>query len=85
MGTEQVTLDFADEAIDEIATLAAEINQSIENIGARRLHTVMEKLLEEISFIATDQSGATLTIDRAFVQKNVSELAKDADLTRFIL
>ncbi len=85
LGTEEVSLDFAEEAIDEIATVAAEINQSIENIGARRLHTVLEKLLEEISFTATDQAGATLTIDRAFVQKNVSELAKDADLTRFIL
>ena len=85
LGTEEVTLDFAEEAIDEIATVAAEINQSIENIGARRLHTVLEKLLEDISFSATDQSGVTLTIDRAYVQKNVSELAKDADLTRFIL
>ncbi len=85
LGTEDVTLEFADEAVEEIATLAADINQSIENIGARRLHTVLEKLLEEISFTATDQAGARLTIDRAFVQKNVSELAKDADLTRFIL
>ena len=85
MGTEEVTLTFAEEAVDEIATLAAEINQSIENIGARRLHTVMEKLLEEISFTAPDQSGAAITIDRAYVQQNVSELAKDTDLTKFIL
>ena len=85
LGTEEVTLDFAEEAIDEIATVAAEINQSIENIGARRLHTVLEKLLEDISFSATDQAGAKLTIDRAYVEKNVSELAKDADLTKFIL
>jgi ATP-dependent HslUV protease ATP-binding subunit HslU len=85
LGTEEVTLDFADEAIDEIATLAADINQSIENIGARRLQTVMEKLLEDISFNAPDRSGTTVVIDRAYVEKNVSELAKDTDLTRFIL
>ena len=85
MGTEEVTLTFAEEAVDEIATLAAEINQSIENIGARRLHTVMEKLLEEISFTAPDQSGAAITIDRAYVEQHVSELAKDTDLTKFIL
>ena len=85
LGTEQVTLAFADEAIDEIATLAAEINQSIENIGARRLHTVMEKLLEEISFTAPDKGGTEITIDRAFVRETVGELAKDSDLTKFIL
>ncbi len=85
LGTEQVTLDFADGAIDEIATLAAEINQSIENIGARRLHTVMERLLEEISFTAPDKGGTEITIDRAFVRETVGELAKDSDLTKFIL
>jgi ATP-dependent HslUV protease ATP-binding subunit HslU len=85
LGTEQVTLAFTDEAIDEIATLAAEINQSIENIGARRLHTVMERLLEEISFTAPDKGGSEVTIDRAFVRETVGELAKDSDLTKFIL
>jgi ATP-dependent HslUV protease ATP-binding subunit HslU len=85
MGTEKVTLDFKDEAIDELAALAAEINENVENIGARRLHTVMEKLLEEISFTATDRSGETVTIDAEFVRKNVSELAKDTDLSKFIL
>jgi ATP-dependent HslUV protease ATP-binding subunit HslU len=85
MGTEQVTLDFTDEAIDELATLAAEINENVENIGARRLHTVLEKLLEEISFTATDRGGETVTIDAEFVRKNVSELAKDTDLSKFIL
>jgi len=85
LGTEEVTLDFADEAIDEIATVAANINEAIENIGARRLQTVMEKLLEDISFHASDRSGSTVAIDRAYVEKHVSELAKDTDLTKFIL
>jgi ATP-dependent HslUV protease ATP-binding subunit HslU len=85
LGTEKVTLDFTEEAIDELAALAAAVNENVENIGARRLHTVMEKLLEEISFTATDRSGETITIDAEFVRKNVSELAKDADLSKFIL
>ena len=85
LSTEKVTLDFTEEAIDELAALAAEINENLENIGARRLHTVIEKLLEEISFTATDRSGETITIDADFVRKNVSELAKDADLSKFIL
>ncbi len=85
LGTEEVTLDFADEAIEEIATLAAEVNESVENIGARRLHTVMERLLEEISFTATDRGGTTVTIDADYVRKHVSDLAKDSDLTKFIL
>ncbi len=85
LGTEQVTLEFADEAVEEIATLAADINQTIENIGARRLHTVMERLLDDISFSATDQSGAKITIDAEYVQKHVGDLAKDTDLTKFIL
>ncbi len=85
MATEEVTLDFADEALDELATLTAEINSNIENIGARRLHTVMERLLDEISFTATDRGGETITIDRDYVRKRVSELAKDTDLSKFIL
>ena len=85
LATEEVTLEFADEAIDALADLATEINASVENIGARRLHTVMEKLLEEISYTATDRSGETITIDAALVHERVSELAKDADLSKFIL
>jgi len=85
MATEEVTLDFADDAIDAIADLAAEINSTVENIGARRLHTVMERLLEEISFTATDRSGATIVIDAAYVRERVGPLAKNADLSKFIL
>ncbi len=85
LGTETVTLDFADEAIDALADLAAEINASVENIGARRLHTVMEKLLEEISFTATDRGGEIIKIDAEYVQTRVGELAKDTDLSKFIL
>jgi ATP-dependent HslUV protease ATP-binding subunit HslU len=84
--TEGVTLDFRDDAIDELATLAEEINTRIENIGARRLHTVMERLLEEISFAASDTaSGTVVTIDRDYVQRHVAELAKNTDLSKFIL
>jgi ATP-dependent HslUV protease ATP-binding subunit HslU len=85
METEEVTLDFAEEAIDALADLSAEINSSVENIGARRLHTVLEKLLEEISFTATDRGGETIRIDAEMVRKRVGELAKNADLSRFIL
>ncbi len=85
LATEQVTLDFAEDGIDAIADMAAEINRSVENIGARRLHTVMEKVLEEISFAATDKAGTSLAIDRAYVTSKVGELAKNADLSRFIL
>jgi len=85
MGTEDVTLDFTDDGIEEIATLAAEINQNVENIGARRLHTVMERLLDEISFTATDRGGETVVIDQAYVRDKVGELAKDSDLSKFIL
>ncbi len=85
LGTEKVTLNFSEEAIDTISDLAAEVNRTIENIGARRLHTVMEKLLEEISFNATDKSGETIAIDKAYVESRVSDLAKDSDLSKFIL
>ncbi len=85
LGTEGVTLDFADDAIDALADLAAKINETVENIGARRLHTVMEKLLEEISFTAPDCSGEKVAIDAAFVQERVGALARNADLSRFIL
>ena len=86
LATEGVTLDFADEAVEELATLAEEINTTVENIGARRLHTVLERLLEEISFSASDQSpGTVITIDRAYVREHVGALAKNADLSKFIL
>jgi len=85
LATEGVTLAFADEAIAAIADLAAELNQTIENIGARRLHTVMERLLEDISFTAPDQSGAQVTIDADYVRTHVGDLAKDSDLSKFIL
>jgi ATP-dependent HslUV protease ATP-binding subunit HslU len=83
--TEEVDLDFTDDAIDELASLAAEINASVENIGARRLHTVMERLLEEISFNASDRGGTSVTIDAGYVREHVSNLAKNADLSKFIL
>ncbi|HYD63917.1 MAG TPA: HslU--HslV peptidase ATPase subunit, partial [Azospirillum sp.] len=83
--TEEVTLEFTDDAIDELARLAAEINTSVENIGARRLHTVMERLLEEISFTASDKPGQTVSIDAAMVRERVGSLAKNADLSKFIL
>jgi ATP-dependent HslUV protease ATP-binding subunit HslU len=83
--TETVTLDFTEEAIDALADLAAEINSSVENIGARRLHTVMEKLLEEVSFTASDRGGETVVIDKDMVHERVAELAKNADLSKFIL
>ncbi|NKB49283.1 MAG: ATP-dependent protease ATPase subunit HslU [Alphaproteobacteria bacterium] len=83
--TEEVTLDFTEEAIEAIADLSAEINQNVENIGARRLHTVIERLLEEISFTATDRGGETIVIDAKLVKERVEELAKNADLSKFIL
>jgi ATP-dependent HslUV protease ATP-binding subunit HslU len=85
LATEEVTLAFTDDAVDTIATLAAQVNETIENIGARRLHTVMERLLDEISFSATDQGGTSITIDAAYVDEHVGDLAKDSDLSKFIL
>ena len=85
LGTEEVTLEFAEEAIDALADLAAEINSSVENIGARRLHTVMERVLEDISFMASDRGGESVTIDAEYVEKHIGDLAKDTDLSRFIL
>jgi ATP-dependent HslUV protease ATP-binding subunit HslU len=83
--TEDVELDFREDGIEAIAELATEINASVENIGARRLHTVMERLLEEISFTASDTPRTTVTIDAALVRERVAPLAKNADLSRFIL
>jgi ATP-dependent HslUV protease ATP-binding subunit HslU len=85
LGTEGIDLNFTEESIVAIANIAAEINASIENIGARRLHTVMERVLDELSYSATDRSGEAVTIDEAYVQKHVGDLAKNADLSKFIL
>ncbi len=85
LATEEVRLSFTDDALDEIARLAFEINAKVENIGARRLQTVMEKLVEEISFTASDRSGAEVVIDRDYVARHVGDLIAGADLSRFIL
>ena len=85
LATENVTLEFGQDGIDALADLAVEVNTSVENIGARRLHTVMEKLLEEVSFAAPDKAGSTLTVDAAYVQEKVGALAKKGDLSKFIL
>ena len=85
MQTEGVTLDIGEDAIDAIADIAVAVNSSVENIGARRLQTVMERVLDEISFAASDRNGDTVTVDAAYVQKNIGDLAKNTDLSRFIL
>jgi len=85
LATEKVNLQFTEDGIDTIAKLATEINASIENIGARRLHTIIEKVLDEISFTATDRSGETVIIDKNYVTTNLGELVKDTDLSKFIL
>lgn len=85
MGVEEVKISFSEDAIAEIADLSEEINQGVENIGARRLHTVMEKLLEEISYSASERSGEEIVIDADYVKKQVSDLARNADVSKFIL
>jgi ATP-dependent HslUV protease ATP-binding subunit HslU len=85
MGAEGVTLNFAADAIAAIARVAAKVNASVENIGARRLQTVMERVLDEVSFTAPDRSGETIAIDAAYVEAHVADLADNADLSRFIL
>ncbi len=85
MATENVTLEFTKTAIAEIAKISADVNASVENIGARRLHTVMERLLDDISFTASDRDGESIKIDKAYVRKHVGELAEDTDLSKFIL
>ncbi|MFY9760424.1 MAG: ATP-dependent protease ATPase subunit HslU [Xanthobacteraceae bacterium] len=85
MATEGVTLEFAEDAIDAVADIAVAVNASVENIGARRLQTVMERVLDDVSFGAPDRSGETVKIDAAYVHKYVGDLAKNADLSRFIL
>ena len=85
LDTEQVTLEFTEEGIAEIARVAADVNRSVENIGARRLQTVMERLLDEISFTAADRASEAIRIDAAYVGDRVADLARDADLSKFIL
>ncbi|MEC9341474.1 MAG: ATP-dependent protease ATPase subunit HslU [Pseudomonadota bacterium] len=85
MATEAVTLTFSDDGVDRLAQIAFQVNESTENIGARRLHTVMERLLEEISFEAPDRAGTRVTIDREYVDRQLTGLAKDEDLSRYIL
>jgi len=85
MATEGVTLDFTPDAIDTIADVAVSGNSSVENIGARRLQTVMERVLDDISFTAADRAGETVRIDGPYVTNRVADLAKNADLSRFIL
>ncbi|MEO2037449.1 MAG: ATP-dependent protease ATPase subunit HslU, partial [Martelella sp.] len=85
MGTEEVSLDFTEDAIDSLADVAVHLNATVENIGARRLQTVMERVLDEISFAAPDQSGQALTIDSDYVRKHVGDMAQDTDLSRYIL
>lgn len=85
MATEGVTLEFTEDSIDAIADVAVAVNSSVENIGARRLQTVMERVLDDISFNATDRSGETVKIDADYVDKHIGDLAKNADLSRFIL
>ncbi len=85
LATEQVKLQFSDDAIARIAEIAWQVNENTENIGARRLHTVLERLLETISFEASDRPGEVLTLDGAYVDKHLAELAKDDDLSRYIL
>jgi ATP-dependent HslUV protease ATP-binding subunit HslU len=85
MHTEGVTLDITDDAVDALADVAVAVNSSVENIGARRLQTVMERVLDEISFAAPDRNGETIRIDAGYVQRHVGDLARNADLSRFIL
>jgi ATP-dependent HslUV protease ATP-binding subunit HslU len=83
--TEGVTLDFTEDAIDALARVAVQVNSSVENIGARRLQTVMERVLDDVSFAAGDHSGQTVTVDGAYVEERVGDLARNVDLSRFIL
>ena len=85
LNTENVNLKFTDDGIDMLAKISAEVNSSVENIGARRLHTIIEKVLDDISFNATDRAGETITVDHKYVQDNLGNLVKDTDLSKFIL
>ena len=83
--TENVDLEFTEDGIDTIANIANEVNSTVENIGARRLHTIIERVLDEISFTATDRAGEKITVDSKYIQENIGELVKDTDLSKFIL
>ncbi|MCB4456965.1 ATP-dependent protease ATPase subunit HslU [Leisingera sp. McT4-56] len=85
MGTEEVEVTFTEDGIAALAKIAAEVNQTVENIGARRLYTVMERVFEELSFTAPDRSGEAVTVDAAFVKKNLGELGRSADVSRYVL
>jgi ATP-dependent HslUV protease ATP-binding subunit HslU len=85
MGTEEVTVTFTPDGIAALARIAAEVNRSVENIGARRLYTVMERVFEELSFSAPDRAGEKVTVDAAFVEKNLGDLSRSADLSRYVL
>ena len=85
LSTENVNLEFTDDGINTIANIATEVNSSVENIGARRLHTIIERVLDEISFTATDKSGEKIVVDTDYINKNLGELTKDTDLSKFIL
>ena len=85
MKTEGVTLSFSDDAIDRLAEIAAQVNERQENIGARRLHTVLERLLDSLSYEAPDRDGQSVAIDRAYVDAHLGELVQDPDLSRYIL
>ena len=85
MATEEVTVDFTDDGIAALARIAAEVNRAVENIGARRLHTVMERVFEELSFTAPDRSGDAVTVDAAFVEAHLGELSRSTDLGRYML
>ena len=85
ISSEDVELVFKEDAIAEIAEIAAKVNEEIENIGARRLHTILEKVLEEISFSASDKSIKKVSIDKSYVKKQIGDVYKDIDLTKFIL
>jgi ATP-dependent HslUV protease ATP-binding subunit HslU len=85
LDTEEVTLEFEEDGVRRLAEVAFHVNENTENIGARRLHTVMERLLETVSFEASDKSGTSVTIDAAYVDDHLAELSKDEDLSRYIL
>jgi ATP-dependent HslUV protease ATP-binding subunit HslU len=85
MGTEDVAVTFTEDGIAALARIAAEVNQSVENIGARRLYTVMERVFEELSFTAPDRGGDEVTVDADFVERNIGALARSADLSRYVL
>ena len=85
MATEQVSVTFTDDGIAAIAKIAADVNESIENIGARRLHTIIERVFEELSFTAPDRAGDAVEVNADFVEKHLGELARSSDLSRYVL